>query len=203
MEKLLLEACLEMMAIPGLVVGIQDMGAAGLTCSTCETASRGNSGIEIDLDLVPQRETGMNSYEIMLSESQERMLVIVQKGREREIEEVFEKWDLHAAHVGEVKDGIEWLLNTREWWLPIYLQNHSRMKHQFYDQPASEPAHVAARDWRVDSIPELSPDSVESSLLKLLAHQPLPRRGGFGNSMTIWLCLVVLLSLEAMRAWCI
>ena len=100
MEKLLLEACLEMMAIPGLVVGIQDMGAAGLTCSTCETASRGNSGIEIDLDLVPQRETGMNSYEIMLSESQERMLVIVQKGRERELEEVFEKWDLHAAHIG-------------------------------------------------------------------------------------------------------
>ena len=72
--KTTFEACLEMIAIPGLVVGIQDMGAAGLTCSTCETASRGNSGIEIDLDLVPQRETGMNSYEIMLSESQERML---------------------------------------------------------------------------------------------------------------------------------
>jgi len=105
MEKLLLEACLEMMSIPGLVVGIQDMGAAGLTCSTCETASRGNSGIEIDLDLVPQRETGMNSYEIMLSESQERMLVIVAKGRERELEEVFEKWDLHAARIGEVKEG--------------------------------------------------------------------------------------------------
>ena len=101
MEKLLLEACLEMMAIPGLVVGIQDMGAAGLTCSTCETASRGNSGIEIDLDLVPQRETGMNSYEIMLSESQERMLVIVNRGRERELEEVFEKWDLHAARIGD------------------------------------------------------------------------------------------------------
>ena len=105
MEKLLLEACLEMMSIPGLVVGIQDMGAAGLTCSTCETASRGDAGIEIDLDLVPQRETGMNSYEIMLSESQERMLVIVTKGRERELEEVFEKWDLHAAHIGEVKEG--------------------------------------------------------------------------------------------------
>jgi phosphoribosylformylglycinamidine (FGAM) synthase-like enzyme len=83
MEKLLIEACLEMMAVPGLVVGIQDMGAAGLTCSTCETASRGGTGIEIELDQVPQREAGMNSYEIMLSESQERMLVIVQKGRER------------------------------------------------------------------------------------------------------------------------
>jgi phosphoribosylformylglycinamidine synthase II len=104
MEKLLIEACLEMMAVPGLVVGIQDMGAAGLTCSTCETASRGGAGIEIELDRVPQRETGMNSYEIMLSESQERMLVIVKKGREREIEEVFEKWDLHAAHVGTVTD---------------------------------------------------------------------------------------------------
>ena len=79
MEKLLIEACLEMMAVPGLVVGIQDMGAAGLTCSTCETASRGGAGIEIELDRVPQRETGMNSYEIMLSESQERMLVIVQQ----------------------------------------------------------------------------------------------------------------------------
>jgi phosphoribosylformylglycinamidine synthase len=104
MEKLLIEACLEMMAVPGLVVGIQDMGAAGLTCSTCETASRGGTGIEIELDQVPQREAGMNSYEIMLSESQERMLVIVQKGREREIEEVFEKWDLHAALVGTVTD---------------------------------------------------------------------------------------------------
>jgi phosphoribosylformylglycinamidine synthase len=104
MEKLLIEACLEMMAVPGLVVGIQDMGAAGLTCSTCETASRGGAGIEIELDRVPQREPGMNSYEIMLSESQERMLVIVQRGREREIEEVFAKWDLHAAHVGTVTD---------------------------------------------------------------------------------------------------
>ncbi|HZZ18584.1 MAG TPA: phosphoribosylformylglycinamidine synthase subunit PurL, partial [Opitutaceae bacterium] len=104
MEKLLIEACLEMMAIPGLVVGIQDMGAAGLTCSTCETASRGGAGIEIELDQVPQREVGMNSYEIMLSESQERMLVIVQKGRESEIEQVFAKWDLHAALVGTVTD---------------------------------------------------------------------------------------------------
>ena len=94
--KTALEACLEMMAIPGLVVGIQDMGAAGLTCSTC-AASRGNSGIEIDLDLVPQRETGMNSYEIMLSESRERMLVIVKKGGNRKLK-VFKKWDLHAAY---------------------------------------------------------------------------------------------------------
>ena len=171
MEKLLLEACLEMMAIPGLVVGIQDMGAAGLTCSTCETASRGNSGIEIDLDLVPQREIGMNSYEIMLSESQERMLVIVQKGREREIEEVFEKWDLHAAHVGEVKEGDRMVVKHKGVVVADLPAKSLTDEAPIYDQPASEPAHVAAaRDWRVDSIPELSPDSVESSLLKLLAH---------------------------------
>ena len=104
MEKLLLEACLEVMRKKGLVVGIQDMGAAGLTCSTCETASRGGTGNEIDLNLVPKRETGMTPYEIMLSESQERMLLIAQKGREREVEEIFEKWDLHGVTIGRVTD---------------------------------------------------------------------------------------------------
>ena len=102
MEKLLLEACLEVMRKDGLVVGIQDMGAAGLTCSTCETASRGGTGNEIDLNLVPKRETGMTPYEIMLSESQERMLLIAQKGREKEVEEIFRKWDLHGVTVGRV-----------------------------------------------------------------------------------------------------
>ena len=104
MEKLLLEACLEVMRVNGLVVGIQDMGAAGLTCSTCETASRGGTGNEIDLDLVPKRETGMTPYEIMLSESQERMLLIAQKGREREVEAIFNKWDLHGVTIGRVTD---------------------------------------------------------------------------------------------------
>ena len=104
MEKLLLEACLEVMRTDGLVVGIQDMGAAGLTCSTCETASRGGTGIEIDLEKVPKRETGMTPYEIMLSESQERMLLIAQKGREREVEEIFAKWDLHGVTIGRVTD---------------------------------------------------------------------------------------------------
>jgi phosphoribosylformylglycinamidine synthase len=102
MEKLLLEACLEVMRKDGLVVGIQDMGAAGLTCSTCETASRGGTGNEIDLNLVPKRETGMTPYEIMLSESQERMLLIAQKGREKEVEEIFRKWDLHGVTIGRV-----------------------------------------------------------------------------------------------------
>ncbi len=101
MEKLLLEACLEVMKTDALV-GIQDMGAAGLTCSTCEMGSRGGAGVEIDVSRVPQRETGMTPYEIMLSESQERMLLVVKKGREPEVEAIFEKWDLHAAHIGEV-----------------------------------------------------------------------------------------------------
>jgi phosphoribosylformylglycinamidine synthase len=104
MEKLLLEACLEVMRVEGLVVGIQDMGAAGLTCSTCETASRGGTGVEINLKKVPQRETGMTPYEIMLSESQERMLLIAQKGREKEVEAIFEKWDLHGVTIGRVTD---------------------------------------------------------------------------------------------------
>ncbi len=104
MEKLLLEACLEVMRTNGLVVGIQDMGAAGLTCSTCETASRGGTGNEIDLNLVPKREPGMTPYETMLSESQERMLLIAQKGREKEVEAIFEKWDLHGVTIGRVTD---------------------------------------------------------------------------------------------------
>ena len=101
MEKLLLEACLEVMKTDALV-GIQDMGAAGLTCSTCEMGSRGGAGVEIDVSLVPQRETGMTPYEIMLSESQERMLLVVKQGREAEVERIFEKWDLHAVRIGEV-----------------------------------------------------------------------------------------------------
>src|SRR5687767_7592168 len=78
------------------------MGAAGLTCSTCEMGSRGGAGIEIDVALVPQRETGMTPYEIMLSESQERMLLVAKRGREAEVERIFEKWDLHAVRIGEV-----------------------------------------------------------------------------------------------------
>jgi phosphoribosylformylglycinamidine synthase len=101
LEKLLLEACLEAMQT-GAIVGIQDMGAAGLTCSTCEMGGRGGVGIEIELDRVPQRETGMTPYEIMLSESQERMLLVAQKGRENEVFRVFEKWGLDAVEVGRV-----------------------------------------------------------------------------------------------------
>jgi phosphoribosylformylglycinamidine synthase II len=101
LEKLLLEACLEAMQT-GAIVGIQDMGAAGLTCSTCEMGARGRVGTEIELDLVSQRETGMTPYEIMLSESQERMLLVAQKGREQEVFRVFEKWGLDAVEIGRV-----------------------------------------------------------------------------------------------------
>src|SRR5439155_11589961 len=98
---LLLEACLEAMET-GAVVGIQDMGAAGLTCSTCEMGARGHTGVEIELDRVPQRESGMTAYEIMLSESQERMLLVAEKGREPEVLRVFDKWGLDAVIVGRV-----------------------------------------------------------------------------------------------------
>src|ERR687891_1537497 len=102
-EKLLLEACLELLARDA-VTGIQDMGAAGLTCSTCETASRGGTGIEIDLARVPKREPGMTPYEILLSESQERMLIIAKQGKENLVREIFAKWDVPCAEIGRVTD---------------------------------------------------------------------------------------------------
>ncbi len=102
-EKLLLEACLELLATDA-VAGIQDMGAAGLTCSTCETASRGGTGVEIDLAKVPKRETGMTPYETLLSESQERMLIIAHKGKEDVVRRIFEKWDVPCAEIGRVTD---------------------------------------------------------------------------------------------------
>ena len=103
MEKLVCEACLELLAT-GAVAGMQDMGAAGLTCSTCETAARAGTGIEIELDKVPQRAPNMSSYEIMLSESQERMLIVVHKGREEEVKRIFDKWDLPWSEIGIITD---------------------------------------------------------------------------------------------------
>jgi phosphoribosylformylglycinamidine synthase len=103
MEKLLMEACLEAMKT-GAIVGIQDMGAAGLTCSTCEMGGRGGVGLDVELDHVPQRETGMSSYEIMLSESQERMLLVAEKGREHEVLNVFKKWGLDGVIIGTVQN---------------------------------------------------------------------------------------------------
>ncbi|MBL8181693.1 MAG: phosphoribosylformylglycinamidine synthase subunit PurL [Blastocatellia bacterium] len=104
LEKLLLEACLEAMR-SGAIEGIQDMGAAGLTSSSVEMAARAGTGLELDLTLVPQRETGMTAYEMMLSESQERMLIVARKGREREVVEIFNKWDLDCVVIGKVVEG--------------------------------------------------------------------------------------------------
>src|SRR6516165_8497907 len=147
-EKLLLEACLEAMR-GGAVVAIQDMGAAGLTCSTMEMASRGGLGIEIDLARVPQRESGMTPYEIMLSESQERMLLVAEKGREREVLDVFKKWGLDAVVVGMVTEGG---LAT--------IRNHGQIAAQIpahplaeegpvYNRPVGAPAPrvESAKDW--------------------------------------------------------
>src|SRR5579872_5603516 len=133
LEKLLLEACLEAMAT-GAIVGIQDMGAAGLTSSSCEMASRGGVGIEIELDRVPQRETGMTAYEIMLSESQERMLLVAEKGREEEVFRVFRKWGLDAVTVGQVTgDGL------------LRVRHHGEIVAEIPNQPLADSAPLYDR----------------------------------------------------------
>ncbi len=166
-EKLLLEACLELLAIPGAVAGIQDMGAAGLTCSTCETASRGGTGVEIDLAKVPQREPGMTPYETLLSESQERMLIIAHAGREAEVRGVFAKWDLPCAEIGRVTDdGVMRVLN------------HGKLVAEIPARPLAEEAPVYHREARAPegfpvapldlaTVPEADP---HAALLALLAH---------------------------------
>jgi phosphoribosylformylglycinamidine synthase II len=141
MEKLLLEACLEVMRTDALV-GIQDMGAAGLTCSTTEMGSRGGAGVDIDVARVPQRETGMTPYEIMLSESQERMLLVAKRGREAEVERIFEKWDLHAVKIGEVTD--DGFLRVRErGTLVAEIPNRALTDEApVYRRPMSEPEYL-------------------------------------------------------------
>ena len=141
MEKLLLEACLELMQTDTLV-GVQDMGAAGLTCSTAEMGARGGAGIEIDVGRVPQRETGMTPYEIMLSESQERMLLVVKRGREAEVQRIFEKWDLHAARIGEVtSDGI--LRVKSEGAVVAEIPNRALVDEApVYNRPTARPAYL-------------------------------------------------------------
>jgi phosphoribosylformylglycinamidine synthase len=165
MEKLLLEACLELMQTDALI-GVQDMGAAGLTCSTCEMGSRGGAGIEIDVMHVPQRETGMTPYEIMLSESQERMLLCVKKGREAEVEEVFEKWDLHAAHIGYVTtDGI---MRVKDHGTVVAEIPNSALVDEapVYDRPTARPAYLDdVRKLDLSSLPARPP---RESFLALL-----------------------------------
>ena len=163
LEKLLLEACLEAMQT-GAILGIQDMGAAGLTCSTCEMGGRGGVGIEIDLQHVPQRETGMTPYEIMLSESQERMLLVAQKGRENEVFDVFRKWGLDAVTIGVVTgDGL------------LRVKDHGRVVAEIpnreladeaplYDRPHTQPHRRAPMQAPVFASSDLNAD-----LAKLLA----------------------------------
>ncbi len=163
-EKLLLEACLELLA-SGCVAGIQDMGAAGLTCSTCETASRGGTGVEIDLALVPKRESGMTPYEILLSESQERMLVIVNKGEEAAVKQIFEKWDLPYAHIGEVRDdGFMRVRNNGETVVEIparALADEAPVYHREVSaKPVVEPVDPHS----------LPPYDIVGALIRLLAH---------------------------------
>jgi phosphoribosylformylglycinamidine synthase len=142
MEKLLLEACLEVMKTDALI-GIQDMGAAGLTSSSCEMGSRGGAGIQIDVSFVPQRETGMTPYEIMLSESQERMLLVAKRGREADVERIFEKWDLHAVRIGEVTgDGRLRVKNGGE--IVADIPNTALTDEApKYRRPTAEPAYLA------------------------------------------------------------
>jgi phosphoribosylformylglycinamidine synthase II len=167
MEKLLMEACLEAMKT-GAIVGIQDMGAAGLTSSTCEMGSRAGTGIEIEIDLVPQRESDMTPYEIMLSESQERMLLVAQKGREDEIYRVFEKWGLDATQIGTVTaDGM------------LRVKHHGRIVAEIpnraladraprYDRPRTKPLREAPLHG-----PGIRSAGLAADLKKLLASPDL------------------------------
>jgi len=169
-EKLLMEACLELLTTDA-VAGIQDMGAAGLTCSTCETASRGGTGVEIDLALVPKRETGMTSYEIMLSESQERMLIIVHKGKEQVVRDIFEKWDLPYAEVGVVKDdGMMRVLNEGKVVAEIPAAKLADDAPVYERATKPKASDNLSDEELLQSIPEPSVTSVAQFLGKLLAH---------------------------------
>ncbi len=171
LEKLLLEACLEAMQT-GAIVGIQDMGAAGLTCSTCEMGSRAGTGVEIDLQFVPQRETGMTPYEIMLSESQERMLLVAEKGREAEVFGVFHKWGLDAVTVGHVTlDGI---MRVKDHGAVVAEIPNRALADEapIYNRPHTNPARIAPLAG--PPIPDRStPAAIRSDLIALLSSGDL------------------------------
>src|SRR5436190_1257822 len=167
MEKLVCEACLELLTT-GAVAGIQDMGAAGLTCSTCETAARAGTGIEIDLVKVPQRAPNMTPYEIMLSESQERMLIIVQQGREEEVKRIFDKWDLPWAEIGRVTDTGRMVVRNNGSVVADIPANKLADEAPVYHCEASEPEYIkAVRAFTLSDIPD-SRDPI-GDLKKLLA----------------------------------
>jgi phosphoribosylformylglycinamidine synthase subunit PurL len=165
MEKVLLEACLEALKT-GAIVGIQDMGAAGLTCSTSEMGARAGTGIEIDIQRVPMREDGMTAYEVMLSESQERMLLVAAKGREQEVVRVFEKWDLHAEPIGTVTaDKRLRVLNGGR--LEADVPNEALTDDApLYDRPWVPPVNPAAAD---DVLALPPPNDLGDALAKVLA----------------------------------
>src|SRR6266536_1282439 len=165
-EKLLLEACLELLARDA-VAGIQDMGAAGLTCSTCETASRGGTGIEIDLAKVPKREPGMTPYEILLSESQERMLIIAKRGKENLVREVFEKWDVPCAEIGHVTgDGIMRVRNNGAIAAEIPAKPLAD-EAPLYSREAKPPSSVPALyDRRIEDLPQIDNREALRQLLR-------------------------------------
>jgi phosphoribosylformylglycinamidine synthase len=167
MEKLVCEACLELLAT-GAVAGIQDMGAAGLTCSTCETAARAGTGIEIELDKVPQRAPNMSSYEIMLSESQERMLIIVHKGCEEEVKRIFDKWDLPWAEIGFVTDSGHMVVKHHGKVVADIPAKLIANESPVYHRDAEEPEYLKEiRAFRLDGIADTK-DAV-ADLKKLLA----------------------------------
>ena len=170
LEKLLLEACIEAMKT-GAIVAIQDMGAAGLTSSTCEMGSRGGVGIDIDLDLVPQRETGMTAYEMLLSESQERMLLVAEKGREEEVFRVFRKWGLDAVTIGSVTpDGMMRVRHLGE--VVAEIPNPALADEApKYDRPHNVKPHRRAPLEAPAAVPESS--DLAADLLKLVASPDL------------------------------
>ena len=177
MEKLVCEACLELLAT-GAVAGIQDMGAAGLTCSTCETAARAGTGIEIELSLVPQRAPGMTPYEIMLSESQERMLIIVKSGREEEVKRIFDKWDLPWARIGRVTDTGRMVVKHNGAVVADIPASKLADEAPVYQPEAREPAYLqAVRDFSLASVPALRRPGRRFEAAARLARHRLQKLG--------------------------
>src|SRR5271156_6462062 len=167
MEKLVCEACLELLAT-GCVAGMQDMGAAGLTCSTCETAARAGTGIEIELDKVPQRAPNMSSYEIMLSESQERMLIVIHKGREEEVKKIFDKWDLPWAEIGIITNTGHMVVRHGGKLIVDIPAKKIADESPVYHREAQEPAYLKeVRAFRLDGIADTKTPAED--LQKLLA----------------------------------
>jgi len=172
MEKLVCEACLELLAT-GCVAGMQDMGAAGLTCSTCEMAARAGTGIEIELDKVPQRAPNMSSYEIMLSESQERMLIVVHKGREEEVKRIFDKWDLPWSEIGIITDTGHMKVRHGGKLVVDIPARKIADESPVYQREAVEPAYIKeVRAFRLDGIPDTTNGNEATDMLKRLLAWP-------------------------------